>query len=80
MSDSKSPACAATDQLEAAILRKKPLRVKLRETVDLPAQTQEVDPLDIRAEGGAEFLHYRIRRSGLETKVRLDRILKVEEI
>jgi len=80
MSGYKPPACAATDQIEAAIVRKRPLRLKLKETVDLPAQTQEVDPLDITAEGGAELLHYRIRRSGLETKVRLDRILKVEEI
>ena len=80
MSDYKPVPCEATDRLEAAIVTKKALRLRLKETIDRPARDVEVDPLDIEVESGAEFLRYRIRSSGLETRTRLDRIRNFEVI
>ena len=78
MSDYKPISCAASDQLEAAIVTGKALRLRLKETIAEPSRTLDVDPLDIEVESGAEFLRYRIRASGLETRVRLDRIRDFE--
>ena len=79
MSGPAPPSNAITGVLEWAIARGRALRLRLKETVDFPAQIQEVDPLALETGGGAQYLRYRIRSSGLETRVRLDRIKSAEE-
>ncbi|MEW6777285.1 MAG: transcriptional antiterminator, partial [Bdellovibrionota bacterium] len=64
--------CSIHDVLEAAVVRRKKLRLVLKETVVEPARALEIEPLDVTTEGGAEFLLYRVAGSGLEARVRLD--------
>lgn len=80
MSDYKPISCAASDRLEAAIVTRRKLRLRLKETVAEPAREVLVEPLDIEVRPGEEFLRYRICASGLESLVRLDRIKDFEVI
>ncbi len=78
--DSYRPiSCSVHDLLEAAVVRRKRLRLVLKETVVEPARTLEIEPLGVTTEGDTEFLLYRMVGSGLEARVRLDLIKKIEE-
>lgn len=78
MSDYKPIECAASDRLEAAIVTGKRLKLVLKEDAFERGRTLEVAPLDIVVEAGAEYLVYRVSASGLESKVRLDKIARFD--